>query len=262
MKKILTLLCLGLAINANAGFFSDNDKAYYLKHIDEAKEKIKECKLDLKAAIVAHDGDKFKELEKDEECKNANKAIREHEEMERAKQEAKDKKEYDKLYKQALEEFKKMSYDEFVKLEGKLSFSFGLGSKYNPKDARYDAYNAIKQEKLKEKINSLIKQYPNSKLLDYKNKICEDAMYGSPEYKKCKLVNKAFEEHTNSVVKEYSSSKDKLKEDFNTCHYKIAKLRKSSKYEEAQKLRKSYICYMALKAAHQQKIYGYSEPMK
>jgi len=147
MKELVLLTILGLTIQVNAGFFSNNDKAYYLKNIDEAKEKVKDCELDLKAAIIARDGDKFKELEKDEECQNAKEAIKEHRKIERAKQEVKDKAAYEENYKEAISEFKKMPYDEFVKLQNKLPLSLSFGRKYNPENARFDAYKEVKKEK-------------------------------------------------------------------------------------------------------------------
>ncbi len=144
MKRVLLLTILGLTVQVNAGFFSDNDKAYYLKNIDEAKEKVEDCELDLKAAIIAHDGDKFKEIEKDKECQNAKEAIKEHQEIEKAKQEAKDKAAYEKLYKEALIEFKKMPYEAFIKL--KVKDEGGWFKKYDPQSARYDAYQEAKKE--------------------------------------------------------------------------------------------------------------------
>lgn len=166
-------MILGLTTQTHAGFFSDNDKAYYLKHIDEAKEKKKDCELDLKAAIIAHDGDKFKELEKDKECKSADEAIRENRKIERAKQEAKDKVEYEKFYKEAIDEFKKMPYAEFGKMENKLlkNLSFSFGSKYNPKDAKYNAYKDTKKEKDKieydKRFKSALEKYKKMPYEEY-----------------------------------------------------------------------------------------------
>ena len=60
----LKIILFGLSIligSANAGFF-DHDKAYYASHLDNADEKIKDCKKAMAIACVDKDKEKVREL--------------------------------------------------------------------------------------------------------------------------------------------------------------------------------------------------------
>ena len=127
MKINKTLLSLvALSVIANAGFFGSNDKAYYLKHIDEAKEKMKTCKDIMIQAFKDKDEDAYKKIQKDAECNAADKALREYkhkqreiqrkkEEQVRKEKETKQKAAFEAEYKKSLKEFKKLSYMDLQK---------------------------------------------------------------------------------------------------------------------------------------------------
>jgi len=99
-----------------------------------------------------------------------------------------------------------------------------------------------------------------AKLLEYKNKVCKNTMYGDV---KCDFARDVvFKKREEKEVGNYFAHKDLLKKDFNECYHKIDSLNKKNKYKESQKVQKSYKCYMAKKGALKLNIYGYFQPMK
>ena len=73
MKKIL--LCFFIVIGVVG--CSEHDQEYYFNHIDKAKEKVQECKAQLKEAMVSRNKVKFTEILKDNECNAAQNAVAE-----------------------------------------------------------------------------------------------------------------------------------------------------------------------------------------
>ena len=99
-----------------------------------------------------------------------------------------------------------------------------------------------------------------AKLLEYKNKVCKNTMYGDV---KCDFARDVvFKKREEKEVGNYFANKDLLKKDFNECYHKIDSLDKKNKYKESQKVQKSYKCYMAKKGALKLNIYGCFQPMK
>lgn len=91
-----------MVIMANAGFF-DHDKAYYTSHLEDAEEKIKSCKKEMAIARIDKDKEKFMAIRKDQECKDAFDAIKEHKrKIRKAEYEVKQKKEPQKKLKKRL----------------------------------------------------------------------------------------------------------------------------------------------------------------
>ena len=272
MKFKITILFLLTATLLNAGWFS-HDKEYYLSHPDDAKAKLESCKQEFIEAIKEKDEDKIKDIQADSECRDAESAYKQHkrelyrakrelEKQQRAKEMAKKKKAFEKEYQAKLELFKQSDFKSFMALKKECQYFSGtnlFGEDYSPKAAKCKAWKELQKDKEQKELTTLLSQYPDEKLLDYKNQVCKNAIYGDMT---CNFARKAYEERTKQMVDYYVSHKDKLKQDFNECQYKVGKLHKSSKYQEAQKARDSYKCFMAAQAALKFNIYGYFKPMK
>jgi len=273
MKLKTTTLLLLTATLLNAGFFS-HDKEYYLSHPDDAKAKFESCKQEFVEALKEKDEDKIKDIQADSECRDAESAYNQHkqelyrakrelEKQQRAKEMAKKKKAYEKEYQAKLEVFKQSDFKSFIALKKECQyFSFGGGlysTNYSPKAAKCKAWKELQKDKEQKELTTLLNKYPDEKLLDYKNQVCKNALYGDLT---CDFARKAYEERTKQIVDYYVSRKDKLKQDFNECQHKIDKLNKSSKYQESQKVKDSYKCFMAAQGAMKFRIYGYFQPMK
>ncbi|MBN2769038.1 MAG: hypothetical protein JXQ68_08025 [Campylobacterales bacterium] len=263
--KLKLLVCCSMVSIANAGLF-DNDAAYYQDHPQKMDQKIDECNKAFAHAMIDKDKDKISDLKKDPECNaahEAKKALRKKEYEARKRQEEKEKADKEALfnteYDKSLSEFKTMDYQVFIGKEKEVckSLSF-FGDNLSPEAAKCKAWKDLKQVKENEGIETLLDQYPKDKILEYKNKVCEKALYGDP---KCDFAIKAFNRETENVVEVYLSNREALKKDFNECQSSIDKLNKSGKYEEARKMQKTYQCEMALKAANKISIFGYFSPM-
>jgi hypothetical protein len=271
----LTTVLFGLSmliISANAGLF-DHDKAYYDSHLDNADEKVKDCKKAMAIARIYKDKEKFMEVMKDEECKAALDAVKAHKrqiweekrkarEKKEAEEKAKKKVLYSAEYKKQLDIFTETDYDRFMSLGTQdckyYSGSF-LGNNLSLKDAKCKAWKSLQKDKTDEAINHLLSQYPKEKILKYKNETCEKAAYGNPL---CDLARKAYEQEKLVAIGRYDSDKELLKKDFNECHEKYMKLWTKTKYDDAMKLKKSYTCTMAIEAAQHYGVYGITQSMK
>jgi len=271
MKLKTTTLFLLTVTLLNAGWFSHN-KEYYLSHPDEAKEKRNECEKSLAHAIIDNDKDKINAIQSNQECKDAKSAYIQHrktqyqakqkiEKQQRAKEMAKKKKAYEKEYQAKLEVFKQSDFKSFMALKQECEFYGGvlLDKDYSPKAAKCKAWQELQKDKEQKELITILNKYPDEKLLDYKNQVCKNALYGDMT---CDFARKTYEERKKQIVNYYVSHKDKLKQDFNECYHKIDKLNKSSKYQEAQKVKDSYKCFMASQGALKFNIYGYFQPMK
>jgi len=271
----LKAILFGLSVligSANAGFF-DHDKAYYASHLDDAEEKIKDCKKAMAIARIDKDKEKFIEITKDEECKAAFDAVKAHkreiweeERKARKKKEAEEKAKkkvlFDAEYKKQLDIFKAADYDKFISL-GKQDCQYYseslFGEGLSLKDAKCNAWKLLQKEKEEEAINHLLTQYPKEKILKYKNETCAKAAYGNPL---CDLARKAYEQEKQVAIGRYDADKALLKKDFNECHEKYMKLWTKTKYDDAMKLKKSYTCTMAAEAAQRYHVYGITQSMK
>jgi len=269
LNKIV-IVSLASAAVLHAGFFS-NDKAYYDKHPKEAEEKAKLCEKALVVALQKGDMQLAEKYDKDEECKDARasykeyltkkrKAQREAREKQRAQEKAKKEAVFKEVYAKQLAIFKKADYETFMKLgkEDNCAHYFGelFSDDLSPKDAKCKAWREIEPKKKQEKIGLLLKQYPQEKIFEYKEKMCKQ--YGPS----CDLAIKAADQETKNRVADYLAHKDKLKHDFNECYYALDKLAKAGKFNEKIKLQQSYKCNMPAQAALKLNIYGYFNPMK
>jgi len=271
LKAILFVLSV-LIGSANAGLF-DHDKAYYASHLDDADEKIKDCKKAMAIARIDKDKEKFMEVMKDEECKAAHDAVKAHKrkiweeerkarEKKEAEEKAKKKVFYDAEYKKQLDIFKVADYDKFMSL-GKQDCQYYsrpfYGDVLSLKDAKCKAWKSLQKEKTDEAINNLLTQHPKEKILQYKNETCEKAAYGNPL---CDIARKAYEQEKLVAIGRYDSDKALLKKDFNECHENYMRLWTKTKYDDAMKLKKSYTCTMAAEAAQRYGVYGITQSMK
>ena len=271
----LKILLIATIIAANAGLFT-HDLKYYETHLDDAKEKFQECKKAFQHALIDKDKDKIKEIEQDSECIDSEKAIKQArrreqeakralEEKKRKEQEAKQKVVFEQKKKEYIEKYKTMDYINFLK-DGKQECSFFSqkkifgGMDYSQKASKCVAWKELQKEKEKKAVEETDAKYPGAKLLEYKNKVCKNAMFGDA---KCDFIRDVvFKKREESVIKNYLANKQQLKKDFNECYHEINALYKKSKYKEVQKIKNSYKCYMAAKAALKLNIYGYFKPMK
>ncbi len=270
IKKIGLIFLLETAL-AFGGFFS-HDKAYYDKHLDDAKEKNALCEKAIETALKNGDMKLAEKYDKDEECKAAHDAyVEQQEKIRKAKEEAREKKEkeerakkeaaykaeYDKYY----QIFKQADYKKFMELGGSKCRHY-LRNPFGTPDiseAKCEAWNKLKVQKEKEEIARLLKEYPHEKIFEYKKKLLAKGNYSDPYND---LVVRAANQETQNQIKFYLAHKDKLKHDFNECYYKIDALNKKSKYNEVIALKKSYKCDMPARAALKLNIFGYFKPMK
>ncbi len=273
MKLKAILFGLSILIGfANAGLF-DHDRAYYASHLDDADEKIKDCKKAMAIARIDKDKEKFMEIMKDEECKAAHNAVKDHKrqiweekrkarEKKRAEEKAKKKILFDAEYQKQLSIFKQADYDKFMSL-GKKDCEYYSGPLFGDgislKDAKCKAWKSLQKDKTDEAINHLLAQYPKEKILKYKNEVCEKGTFGNPL---CTLASKAYEKEKLVAVGKYDEDKALLKKDFNECHEKYMKLWTKTKYDDAMKLKNSYTCTMAAEAAQRYHVYGITQTMK
>ena len=273
LKYTITSIALSATL-LQAGFFSSNDKEYYLKHPDEAKSKVELCNKGIEVALSKGDMKLAKKYDKDPECNAARKAYFEFKRAERkAKREAQEKKEaqeraekeakFKAEYQKQLQAFKQMDYKTFISAgfnECGTYFTSGIfGANLTLKDAKCQAWQKLKPIKEKEEIEALLKKYPHEKIFEYRDKVCKGSPYGN---RTCDMAINAVEKETQNQIKIYLSDKAKLKKDFNNCYKQIDTLNKKGKFNQAIALKKSYKCLMPAKAALKLNIYGYFEPMK
>ena len=278
MKFKTLLLTITLAASAaNAGFFS-HDKAYYDKHIDVAKEKLKECIKVYQHALIDEDTQKVKEIRQDQECKDAESSVKEYryakaqieaykkQKKEEAERKAKAKKEAEELkkrqaafdaeYQTQLATLKGASFDVIYK--AKRECQFGFGDSLSKKAARCKAVSKLENDKEAQALDEMIKSTPKENFLEFKEKTCQkDFNSGS-----CYLANKAFESMVKKQVDTYIANRDLLKKDFNECQKTFTNHQRHSKFKEAQALKKTFKCYAAAKAAEKFRVFGFFAPMK
>jgi hypothetical protein len=287
IKTLLLSITLVASI-ANAGFFS-HDKAYYDKHIDEAKAKLKECDKAMQHALIDENIEKIKEIDQDQECKDAKASVKEYRKAKRKIEAYKRKQEWEKEQKEReakrkaareaqakkeAEELKKKqaAFDaeyqtQLATLQGasfdviykaKRECRFGVGDALSKKAARCKVVAKLEKEKEAQALDEMIKSVQKEKFLDFKEKTCQkDFTSGS-----CYLANKVFESMVKKQVDTYVKNKDLLKEDFNECQKNFTNYQRHSKFKEAQALKKTFKCYTAAKAAEKFNVFGFFTPMK
>lgn len=271
----LKAILFGLSVligSANAGFF-DHDKAYYASHLDDADEKIKDCKKAMAIARIDKDKEKVMELMKDEECKAAFDAVKDHkrkiweeERKARKKKEAEEKAKkkvlYDAEYKKQLAIFKEADYDKFMSL-GKQDCEYYYGSSFGSnlslKDAKCKAWKELQKDKVATAIDKLFSQHQGDELITYRKEVCQKEGYQSAN---CKLATDAAAKDEKDTIQRLSADKAALKKVFNECSNGVKALRKKMKWTDANALTSSFKCRTAMAAARKFGIFGLSQPMK
>ena len=262
LKSILLGLTI-IAISSNAGLF-DHDKAYYASHLDDANEKIKDCKKAMAIARIDKDKEKAMELMKDEECKASFDAVKEHkrkiweeERKARAKKEAEEKAKADAQYKidykEQLALQTKMPYAEFYKIKNSCGLAFGKVS------AKCKVYQELKLKRKDQAMADLISQHQGDDLIVYRKKTCKEKGFQSAE---CDLAMGAIAKDEQDTIKRLSADKEALKKVFNECSAKVAAFQKKMKWNDANALTQSFKCRTAMAAARKFGVFGLSQPMK
>jgi len=264
MKLISILFGLFVVvITANAGLF-DHDKAYYASHLDNADEKIKDCKKAIAIARIDKDKDKVIELMKDEECKAAFEAVREHkrkirkakyavDQKKRAEEKAMADAKYEIDYKEQLELQKKMSYAEFYKIKDSCGWAIGKVS------AQCKVYQELRLKRKDQAMVDIISQHQGDDLIAYRKKTCKEQGYQSAN---CDLSIGATAKDEQDTIKKLSGDKEALKKVFNECSAKVAAYQKKMKWNEANTLTQSFKCRTVMAAARNFGVFGLSQPMK
>ncbi len=271
----LKAILFGLSIligSANAGLF-DHDKAYYASHLDDADEKIKDCKKAMAIARIDKDKEKVMGLMKDEECKAAFNAVKDHKrqiweekrkarEKKRAEETAKKKVLYEAEYKKQLDIFKEADYDKFMSL-GKQDCEYYYGSSFGSnlslKDAKCKAWKELQKEKVARAMDKLFSLHQGDELIAYRKEVCKKEGYQSAS---CKLATEATAKDERESIQKLSTDKETLKRVFNECSNRVKEFRKKMKWTEANTLTSSFKCRTAMAAARKFGIFGLSQPMK
>lgn len=262
LKSILFGLSI-LMISANAGLF-DHDKAYYASHLDNADEKIKDCKKAMAIARIDRDKEKVMELRKDEECKAAFDAVREHkhkirkakyeaEQKKRAEEKAKADAQYKIDYKEQLSLQEKMPYAEFYKIKDSCGLAIGRVS------AKCKVYQELKLKRKDQAMAELISKHQGDALIAYRKKTCKEKGFQNAE---CDLAMGATAKDEQDTIKRLSSNKEALKKVFNECSVQVKAFQKKMKWNDANALTQSFKCRTAMAAARNFGVFGLSKPMK
>jgi len=262
LRSILFGLSI-MAISANAGFF-DHDKAYYASHLDDANEKIKDCKKAMAIARIDKDKEKVMELMKDEECKASFDAVKDHkrqiweeERKARAKKEAEEKAKADAQYKidykEQLALQTKMPYAEFYKIKDSCGLAIGRVS------AKCKVYQELRLKRKDQAMTDLISQHQGDNLIAYREKTCKENSFQGAE---CDLAMGATAKDEQDTIKRLSADKEALKKVFNECSAKVAAYQKKMKWNDANALTQSFKCRTAMAAARNFGVFGLSQPMK
>ena len=271
----LKAILFGLSVligSANAGLF-DHDKSYYASHMDDADEKIKDCKKAMAIARIDKDKEKFMEIMKDEECKAAFDAVKAHKrQIWEEKRKAREKKEaeekvkkkvlFDAEYKKQLDVFKAADYDRFMSL-GKQDCEYYYGSSFGSnlslKDAKCKAWKELQKDKIATAIDKLFSQYRGDELISYRKEVCKKEGYQSES---CTLATEATAKDERETIQRLSVDKEALKKIFNACSNRVKMYRKKMKWNDANTLTSSFNCRTAMAAARKYGIFGLSQPMK
>jgi len=262
--KLKTILLGFFAIStlANAGFF-DHDKAYYASHIEDAEEKIKSCKKEMAIARIDEDKDKVMALKKDQECKDAFDAVKEHKrkireaeyavrEKERAEEKLKKEAQFKIDYKEQLVLQKALPYEDFFKIKKTCGLSFGAPT------AECKVYKELKEKRKEQSMVSLISQHQGDALISYRKETCKK---GSQSVD-CMIAMDAERKDKEDTIARLSLSKEVLKPIFNECVKKVMPLRKKMKWNEIEKIETSFKCHTAMTAGRSFRVYGFSHLMK
>jgi len=253
-----------MVIMANAGFF-DHDKAYYASHLEDAEEKIKSCRKEMAIARIDKDKEKFMAIRKDQECKDAFDAVKEHKrkirkaeyevkQKKRAAEKAKKEAIFNKEYPVQLATLEKMPYAEFYILKDSCGYSgFGNAS------AKCKAYHDIKQKRENQALEDLISKHNGDDLIAYRRKTCKEQGYQNVN---CGLAISAAAKDEKDTTLRLKADKVSLTKVFNECSVQVKAFRKKMKWNDANTLTQSFKCRTAMAAARDFGIFGLSKPMK
>ena len=257
---ILNFLILG--VFANAGLFN-HDKAYYISHLEDAAEQIKSCKKEMAIARIDEDKEKVMALMKDQECKDAFDAIKEHkrklqkeryalEQKKREEEKAKKEAQFKIDYQKQLELQKQLPYEDFVKINKACGFSFGTPT------AECKVYRELKELRKQDAVTELISKYQGDDLINYNKKECNKGRQ-SPN---CDISYYAANKDREDTITKLSLDKEAFKKIYTECSKKIIPLRKKMKWEQINKITQSFKCSTALEAARSYRIMGFGTLIK
>lgn len=262
--KIQTIIIgfLTVSIFSVAGIF-DHDKAYYTSHLEDAAEQIKSCKKEMAIARIDEDKEKVMALMKDQECKDAFDAIKEHkrklqkeryalEQKKREEEKAKKEAQFKIDYQKQLVLQKQLPYEDFVKIKKTCGFSFGTPT------AECKVFNELKQIRKQDAVKELMSKYHGDDLINYNKKECNK---GS-QLPNCDISYYAANKDREDTITKLSLDKEAFKKVYTECSKKIIPLRKKMKWEQINKITQSFKCSTALTAARSYHIMGFGTVIK
>ena len=191
MMKNLKVIGLVLIAGLGLAGCEKKNQEYYLKNIDSAKEKLKECRNDIDKAISQKDEKLFEKIKNDTECQAAENAIKEDRilqaKLEKERKEAEEKQaletEMAAIRNQIAGKSWQKSINEYMKVEECNKF-------YTTSSPKCKAWKIVYDEKVDEGKKEL-KQLPYEDIKEQMISICKlDQRQGS----NCAVAQSALEE--------------------------------------------------------------------
>ncbi|MCF2245863.1 hypothetical protein [Photobacterium iliopiscarium] len=241
------IITLGFALSLSA--CSDNDVSYYSSHIDDAKDKIKECNSLMEKAFRSADEAKFKSITQNVECNAARQALHEYKRNEAKLARERKQAEYAVNIKKYTKELIKMPFPAFYSLDKECLFN---------NSPKCGAYRDLEKSRTLSEIELIINSNKDEKLISYNNKVCAGIDYNQIQ---CNLSRKALDKQHSDKIKYYLTNRDKLATSFNVCQAEYQKLRTEKKYGKAMKAIDTYQCRIVRDAASKLHIYDFSKPI-
>ena len=191
MMKNLKVIGLVLIAGLGLAGCEKKNQEYYLKNIDSAKEKLKECSNDLEKAFSKKDEKLFEKIKNDTECQAAENAIKEdrilHAKLEQERKEAEEKQALEKdmaaIRDQIAGKSWQQSINEYMKVEE-------CNTSFPKRSPKCKAWKIVYNEKVDEGKKEL-KQLPYEGIKEQMISICKlDQRKGS----NCAVAQSALEE--------------------------------------------------------------------
>ncbi len=250
MLAILLITCVSC---------SKPDVAYYKNNLDEAETRLKQCEIDIVAAIRANDKDTIEALQSDKECLAAEVALKEHRKklaedaaVERQKLAQEARVRFEKQLSVKKEELSSVELDELIKKKKDCPFT---RRNDDPECAAVVMVLKSRTEAEKQRISE---DYQGESLVAYSAKLCQGIEFHEL---KCTLSKDVIKEQRKMTVASYLDDREKLKSTFNECQANYQKLRSDKKRNEARDYSKTWKCSTVLEAAKKIKIRNFSKPI-
>lgn len=241
------IITLGFAFGLSA--CSDNDVSYYSSHIDDAKDKVKECNSLMEKAFRSEDEAKFKAITQNAECNAAKQALHEYKRNEAKLARERKQAEYDVNIKKYTKELMKIPFSDFYSLDKECLFN---------NSPKCGAYRDLKKSRTLSEIEFIINSNKGEKLIAYNNKFCAGIDYNQMQ---CDLSRRALDKQQSDKIKYYLTNRDKLATSFNVCQAEYQKLMTEKKYSKAMKAIDTYQCRIVRDAASKLHVYDFSKPI-